>query len=490
MRLWYRAKAKIRRICSGGVSSETTAARLSPANRLPQEIVEMIIGHLFYDPFSLRACSFTCYSWYIAAVRHLHSSLVTPTYRKDGNRKLWWHDSFRSMHKLGLLPLVRKLRIRGTQQHPDQFGPTTFSPKLFDCRILRQFSSLTNVQELGIDFLDIPSFMPLKFRRYFGHFLPTLRSLALREPKGSRRQIIFFIGLFQHLEDLRFRYKSFVPQEEPTDDPTLVPLFIPPLRGRLTLSCFTRVGILEDMINLFGGIRFRHMDLSAVNGVRLLLDASAKTLETLRLYPNGRWCKEARLKGVQVSTDNFSATFTHAFDLSQNKTLRALEVTMYNAVCPAFIRNLGHAISTIRSPAFSEVIVIYQERDMYSLLCKDDGPPSRLCSTPTYEANVASRRHKVFAALLKLRRARDFKLVVCVDVWGCARRLALRELKQAILAKCTEGGVENMSSQLTVTSTLQQLLPPPGEPMRSSVTISDWVHPWAPPPVGYKYEWD
>ena len=126
MRLWYRAKAMIRRIYSGRKSQATSVACLSPANRLPQEIVEMIINQLFYDPFSLRTCCLTCYSWYFAAVRHLHSALVTPTYRKHGDKKLWWHNSFRSMHKLGLLPLAKKFRIRGTHENPDSYGPTTF----------------------------------------------------------------------------------------------------------------------------------------------------------------------------------------------------------------------------------------------------------------------------------------------------------------------------------------------------------------------------
>ena len=393
------------------------------------------------------------------------------------------------MHKLGLFPLVKKLRIRGNEEDPDRFGPATFSPDLFDRQVLRQFSSLTNVQELGLDFLDIPSFMP-KIRRYFGHFLPTLRSLALREPKGSRRQIIFFIGLFQHLEDLRFRYMFVVFQEEPVDDLTLVPVLIPPLRGRLTLSCFTRVGILEDMIDLFGGIRFRYMDLFATSGMRLLLDASAKTLETLRLYSDDPCGKEARLKGVHVSTDKLSARFTPNFDLSQNKSLRALEVTMTSAVSSAFTGSLGHAISTIRSPAFSEVIVIYQDSDIFTMLYRMHGPPAYYHFSPTFEADLASQRHTAFVMLLELCRVHDFKLVVCADVWGCARGHAMRELKLAVLAECTEGELENMSSQLMVTSRLQGFLPPPGEPIPLSVTTSEWVRPWAPPPVGYRRAFD
>jgi len=45
------------------------------------------------------------------------------------------------------------------------------------------------------------------------------------------------------------------------------------------------MNLIKDMIALFGGLRFRCMDLFRVNCVRLLLDACTETLETLRLYP-------------------------------------------------------------------------------------------------------------------------------------------------------------------------------------------------------------
>jgi hypothetical protein len=108
--------------------------------------------------------------------------------------------------------------------------------------------------------------------------------------------------MFQHLEDLKLLYDSAVLQGEPADEPandlTLAPPSVPPLQGRLTMTCFTRVGILEDMIELFGGIRFRDMDLFYVRGMRLLLDASASTLETLRLYPNDPLGEEVSLKVI------------------------------------------------------------------------------------------------------------------------------------------------------------------------------------------------
>jgi hypothetical protein len=168
-------------------------------------------------------------------------------------------------------------------ENPNHGSPVAFSPSLFDSCILHQFSALTKIRELVIDFLDIPSFMP-KLQRYFGHFFPTVQSLALRE---LHRPVSKFGRPQVHL----------VFQEEPADDLTLVPPFIPPLQGRLTMTCFTRVGILEDMIELFGGIEFRCMDLFYTHSMRLLFGATAKTLETLRLYANDPLCEAVSLDG-------------------------------------------------------------------------------------------------------------------------------------------------------------------------------------------------
>jgi hypothetical protein len=190
--------------------------------------------------------------------------------------------------------LVKELWIHDLQ------GRSGFSPGLFNSHTIRQFSALTNVCELGIEFLNIPSFMP-RIRRHFQHFLPTVRSLALKSPRGSRREVIYFIGLFEHLQDLKLLYDKTEAQEEPADDQTLVPPFTPPLRGWLTMVCCTRVGLLKDMIDLFGGIRFRYMDLFDVDGMRLLLGACAETLMTVVLYPNDDRGKQISLKCVNSS---------------------------------------------------------------------------------------------------------------------------------------------------------------------------------------------
>jgi len=261
-------------------SLEAPTACSSPVINLPLEIVEMIIAHLIYDTKSLLACSLTCYSWYIASVPHLHHTLVTWSHSWRCKSRIGWPTPLQNASKLGLLPLVEKFRVYTPHSCDDRF-----SSKQFNRCTLSQFSALSNVQDLRLDNLDIPSFMP-RVWGYFGHFSPTVRSLTLMSPRGSHRQIIFFIGLFQHLEDLILFDNTLEPWEsEPTDDPSLTPTFAPPLRGRLVISSFKRVDLLKDMIHLFGGIQFRNMDIFDIGESRLLLDACAGTLETVRLYP-------------------------------------------------------------------------------------------------------------------------------------------------------------------------------------------------------------
>ena len=271
-------------------------------------------------------------------------------------------------NKLGLLPLVKSFGIRGT----NTLDLLEFSSKYLHKRsTLRSFSKLTNVRELRLDFLDIPSFMP-KIRDYFGHFLPTVLSLALRIPQGSRRQIIFFIGMFHRLEDLQLLYdEAYLPDEEPADDPTPDPPSVPPLRGSLTMGCLTRVGILEDIIDLFGGIRFRRMDLFYVCGMRLLLDASVNTLETLRLYPNDPWGQEGSPKVSLPPVNDIAARYSpEDFDLSRNKLLRTLEVTV-QSFDEALVRtgpltttsSLVRGLSTM-TPSITPQVIFFYRNDL------------------------------------------------------------------------------------------------------------------------------
>ena len=447
-RAWYHRLARTWRRCSAIASPKTPQ---SSAATLPLEIIEMIIAPLVHDIPSLRACSLTCYSWYIAAVPQLHHTFLAPLdyCQLLGDQRFAWSVPLPDMRKLGLLPLVKKFRIRRRFIHDP---PYLFSPERFNDCTLHHFSALTNVQELVIDCLDIPSFMP-EIHPYFGHFLPSVRSLVLEAPKGSCRQIIYFIGLFQHLDDLELLYNPHDPQDELVDDPTLVPSFAPPLRGQLTLTVFTKVDILKGMIDLFEGIRFRRMDLYDVHGVGLLLDACAETLETLRLYPADLRGKEHSLNNTQVPADNLAAVHSIGdFNLSRNKSLRTLEVTAFHIgiamLCHSpntAMRPLTYALSTITSPMFSEVIVFYRERDF----------------------DVVPMHRQQFKGFRMMYKVRGFRLALCVDAWGGKMERYVRRLKMVVAAERENKGFNDI-----------YLEPPVFYSPRRSRRIPGALEPW------------
>jgi hypothetical protein len=272
---WYRREAKSNQL----PCRDTPETPTSRPSKLPQELVEIIVSYFIYDIRTLLACSTTCRSWYIAAVPHLHHSLTTEIEFLSWGKSYRWSKPIQKSYELGLLPLIKRLRIRLGHQLSIQFTREWLGE-----RTLRCFPAFTNLQELGIDNLQISTFMP-DIKRYFGHFAPTLRFLALRQPNGSYRQILYFVGLFPNLQDLKICYSTPSEGGESSADSGLVPLSIPPLCGRLTLTCYGRETLVKEMIAVFGSLRFWYMDLFRVKGIPLLLDACAETLETLRLYP-------------------------------------------------------------------------------------------------------------------------------------------------------------------------------------------------------------
>ena len=184
-----------------------------------------------------------------------------------------------------LLPFVKRLRILQRYGYADPW----FLPTIFNAQSLFYFSTFTNVQELVVDELDLRAFIP-QARLYFGQFTPTLRSLTLRTPKSDHHQLLYFLGLFPNLDDLKLIYThtwTFIPDPAPASQSPLS------LRGRLTLKGFDGEVLMRSLSELSGGLRFRYMDLLDVGGARFLLEACADTLEALRVYPDG-WTGKGR----------------------------------------------------------------------------------------------------------------------------------------------------------------------------------------------------
>lgn len=187
------------------------------------------------------------------------------------------------MHKLGLLPYVKKAQF--------DHAPDWVVPAILNSRSMRCFRALDNLQELAITSLDL-SLFPSGVGEFLGRFSPTLRSLSLKGPLGSRRQLLDFFRLFPRLEDITIcGYRGDNDVYEVLDD-KLVPIG-GGLRGRLTLKNFHDELLLKHMIVAFGGMRFTYMSLESVQGVPLLLEACADTLQTVYIFPGNQFhvCK-------------------------------------------------------------------------------------------------------------------------------------------------------------------------------------------------------
>ena len=214
----------------------------------------MVIGHLVYDTPTLKACAATCFALYNVATPHLHRTVVFrewnlyPTNTNSETR----FDPLQSLSELGLLPLAEELEFRRT------FNANRWVvPVLFDSSYFR---AMVNLQIADLDFFKFP----IGFGGSLGHFAPTLRSISLSHPNGTRRQLLDFFRLFPKLDDLEILYYGARQEIYEALDSQLVPIS-GGLRGQLTLYAFGEKGLLEDMIVAFGGMRFTSMDLFAVH---------------------------------------------------------------------------------------------------------------------------------------------------------------------------------------------------------------------------------
>ena len=276
----FQNKARINhpKVVRGELEAATAVQQPPRTVNLPQDLLEIIIVDLGNDLASLKAFSVTCYSWYLAAASRLHRTLTLEDRTLNTSRAEL--RPLAKLHKLDLLPFVKKLSIRSSSFDP------WFSPKKLDKQTLRCFSALTNVQKLRIEMFDLSKFMP-GIERYFEHFTPTLQSISLTVSSGTPRQLLCLLALFPNLDDIEIEYYPTTGSEASTGagSEVAVPFSVPSLRGQLKLTHFPSETMCRDMITLFGGLRFRYMDLFSVEGSRLLLGACADTLQSVRIYP-------------------------------------------------------------------------------------------------------------------------------------------------------------------------------------------------------------
>jgi len=274
--VWHRSTAKLKDVLARRGHNTPTHPR-QPCY-LPPEILETIITHLIHNTPTLKVCAVTCFSWYNVAAPHLHRTLILRDWSTDPSRQ--WPNPLAFIHDLGLLPLIKQVEFARAK-----YWVSWVRPGIFDSRSVQRFGALVNLQDLTIGDLDFSEF-PAGTGEYFGHFSPTLRSVSLIHPMGTRRQLLDFFRLFPKLDDIKILDYNPSAQAHEALDTRLIPI-TGGLRGQLTLRYFNEEELLKDMIVAFGGMRFTSMNLQSVRGMQLLLEACADTLETVRVHPDG-----------------------------------------------------------------------------------------------------------------------------------------------------------------------------------------------------------
>lgn len=272
--VWRRGKSKVNRFLGNAPPETDTTHGLTPL--LPYDIVEEITAHLTCDLDTLKACSLTCRSWYLSAASHLHHTLTLTTGGKPGVGCSGL-EPLSKLHELGLIPLVKEIQVmqRGSID-------CWFTPHAFSHLDLHHFSAFAKVHTLKLQHVQIFRFIS-DLERYFGHFSPTLRSLALYDPCCTPRHLSHFLSLFPNLDDVEIRNPRAYAPNRPTFDTGLIPFSAPSLRGRLALYQFNWAETWTDLIASCGGVRFRHVVLCGSGScASVLLGACTETLETLR----------------------------------------------------------------------------------------------------------------------------------------------------------------------------------------------------------------
>ena len=236
----------------------------APGVQLPQELVDCIVDYISEDRPTLFACTHLSRTWSIAARARLHrtfTALDSPGF-----------DAADDLQRIGMVHLVRRIVVvRQIHQAAFLLSETMTSLHTF-----------TYLQELDIKYISVGQPL-LWLRERFDVLGSTIRTLTLRYPRGSIKELLCFIGLFSSLENLivdsidrDFTPDAFVPVLEAS----------PPLTGRLALTGIFDREFMSGLVSFQKGVKFRTVDLQCCGEVQVIVDGCAGTMERFVCQPS------------------------------------------------------------------------------------------------------------------------------------------------------------------------------------------------------------
>ena len=115
-------------------------------------------------------------------------------------------------------------------------------------------------------------------------------------------------------------------------------------------------------------------------------------------------------------------------------------------MAPEFLKNV---LSSVASPGILDVVIIYRYRD---LDCRErcmHCEPDPICFRHGFERGVVDFRQQL-RVFRQMHRARDFRLVFCVDVYGCVVDMGVRLLESAVKKEVVNGGFRYLAHKPVV----------------------------------------
>ena len=160
----------------------------------------------------------------------------------------------------------------------------------------------------------------------------------------------------------------------------------------------------------------------------------------------------------QRFTVNSQVSFQY-FNLSRSKSLRTLGTTVRSIICagdtaPSSLRTV---LSTVTSPMFLDVVIVYHDGDL-DRWAPDCYGPSRVGHTcffvplPEEIAAYALRYQQTFKVFREMHEASKFRLVLCADVSDPVVEYTVEMLERYLEAERMEGGLDYLRCEPLIVS--------------------------------------
>ena len=136
------------------------------------------------------------------------------------------------------------------------------------------------------------------------------------------------------------------------------------------------------------------------------------------------------------------------FDLSRNRSLRTLETTAESVnAASSTASDFFKTVLSTTPPAPLDVVIVYREFDLGSIWGScwftDGSNPICFYHKPRWDtSNDVPRYKRHFRLFREMHKVRDFRLVLCADVFDCLVEHAIQTLEHTLIAREVNGGLD------------------------------------------------